>query len=195
MPYLINKMRPQGDPKILKTGRSSFSASDRLARNLGWFSIGLGLAHIFAAEKITGALGMRGSENLVRAYGAREIGSGMMTLSVEKEAGLATRLAGDALDIAALMTAMYPGNRKRGNVGVALALVAGVTLLDIVAFSAARARHRRHEGETRSYGDRTGFPGGVEAARRAARKDLADQRHDPEKSIGKPADTSSAAKS
>ncbi len=195
MPYLINKLRPQGDPKILKSGQSSFSASDRLARNLGWFSIGLGFAQIFAARKITGALGMRGSESLVQAYGAREIASGMMTLSVEKEAGLATRLAGDALDIAALMTAMYPGNRKRGNVGVALAMVAGVTLLDIVAFSASRARHKRPSGDARDYSDRSGFPKGVEAARSAARKDLTDQRHNPEKGFGNPADTSSASRS
>ncbi len=30
---------------------------------------------------------MRGKEGLVRAYGAREIASGMLTLSVDKQAG------------------------------------------------------------------------------------------------------------
>ncbi|RWX79176.1 hypothetical protein EPK99_11460 [Neorhizobium lilium] len=176
MSYLTNKTRPEGDPKILHSGPSSLNASDRLARNLGWFSLGLGLVEIFAAEKITTALGMRGKENLIRAYGAREIGAGMMTLSVDKQVGLASRVAGDALDIATLMTAMRPDNRKRENVGVALAIVAGITLLDIIALGATTVRHTRGRGQARSYGDRTGFPKGVEASRGLGRKQLADLR-------------------
>ncbi len=177
MTFLSNMTRPEGDPKVLHTGPSSLSASDRLGRNLGWFSIGLGLAEIFAAEKITSALGMRGKENLIRAFGVREIGAGFMTLSVDKQVGLASRIAGDALDIATLASAMHPGNRKRENVGVALAIVAGVTLLDIIATGATTVRHTSRQGrQNRSYGDRSGFPGGVETARGAARKHLADLR-------------------
>ena len=174
MSFLTNITRSEGDPKVLRKGPSSFSNADRLARNLGWFSIGLGLAELFAAEKITRALGMRGKENLVRAYGVRELGAGFMTLSVDKELGLASRVAGDALDIATLATAMRPENPKRENVGVALAIVAGVTLLDIIAARATTVRHTRHRGQTRSYSDRTGFPQGVEASRGSARKSLPD---------------------
>ncbi len=32
--------RGKGDPKVISKGPSSLSSSDRLARNLGWFSIG-----------------------------------------------------------------------------------------------------------------------------------------------------------
>jgi hypothetical protein len=174
MSLLTNITRSECDPKVLQSGPSSLSSSDRLARNLGWFSIGLGLAELFAAEKITSALGMRGKENLIRAYGLREITSGFMTLSVDKQAGLASRIAGDALDIATLATAMRPDNPKRDNVALALLMVGGVTLLDIIATGANTARHTRRQGQARSYGDRSGFPNGVESARGAARKRLAD---------------------
>jgi hypothetical protein len=147
-----------------------------LARNLGWFSIGLGLAEIFAANTITRALGMGGNENLVRAYGMREITSGFLTLSVDKQAGLASRIAGDALDIATLASALRPDNRKRENVALALAMVAGITILDLVATTTSTARHTSRQGHRRSYGDRSGFPRGVEASRGAARKQLADLR-------------------
>jgi hypothetical protein len=54
-------------------------AADRLGRALGWFSIGLGVTELLAPRLITRALGMQGSEGLVRAYGAREIGSGLLS--------------------------------------------------------------------------------------------------------------------
>jgi len=179
MAFLSNMTRSEGDPTVIKSGPSSFSASDRLARNLGWFSIGLGIVELIAAEKVTGALGMRGKENLVRAFGLREITSGIITLSVDKQAGLTSRIAGDALDIATLATAMRPDNPKRDNAGLALLMVAGVTFLDIVAAGANTIRHTRHIGQRRKYGDRSGFPTGLEAARGAARKKLEDLRGTP----------------
>jgi hypothetical protein len=185
MSFLSNMARSEGDPKVLRSGPSSLSSSDRLARNLGWFSIGLGLAELFAAGKITSALGMQGKENLVRAYGMREITSGFVTLSVDKQAGLMSRIAGDALDIATLATAMRPDNPKRENAALALAMVAGITLLDIVATGANTIRHTRHQGQRRSYGDRSGFPKGVEASRGAARKQLADLRSTPKETNDK----------
>ncbi|TXR49445.1 hypothetical protein [Phyllobacterium endophyticum] len=184
MSLLTNITRSEGDPKVLQSGPSSLSASDRLARNLGWFSIGLGLAEIVAAEKITSALGMRGKENLVRAYGVREITSGFMTLSVDKQAGLASRIAGDFLDIATLATGMRPDNYKRENAAVALAMVAGITLLDIIATGAITARHTSLRGQGRSYADRSGFPRGVETSRGAARKQPADLQSTPNSGSG-----------
>ncbi|MBW9091849.1 hypothetical protein JNB91_29170 [Rhizobium wenxiniae] len=183
MAFLSNMTRPEGDPKVLHSGPSSMSSSDRLAHNLGWFSIGLGLAEIFAAEKITSALGMRGKETLVRAFGIREITSGFMTLSVDKQAGLASRIVGDALDIATLATAVRPDNPKRDNAALALLMVAGVTFLDIVATGANTIRHSRPTGQRRSYRDRSGFPKGLEASRGAARKKIEDLRATPDHEI------------
>ncbi|WP_337269987.1 hypothetical protein [Oryzifoliimicrobium ureilyticus] len=176
MTFLTNVTRSEGDPKVISTGSSSLSSSDRMARNLGWFSIGLGLVEMVAARRITRALGMRGQENLVRAFGVREIASGFMTLSVDKQVGLATRIGGDALDIAALATALHPTNRKRNNAALALLMVTGIAFLDVAVAGAAKVRHLGHKGDRRTYGDRSGFPKGVEAVRGAGRTKLQDAR-------------------
>ncbi|MBB6180706.1 hypothetical protein [Pseudorhizobium flavum] len=166
MKHIANALQRSDNPRVIETGPSSLSNTDRLARNLGWFSIGLGIAELVAARRISRAIGMEGSENLIRAFGAREIASGMLTLSVDKKAGLYSRVAGDAVDLAVLSTAVRDDNPKRGNAALALAMVAGVTLLDVAAALGTRQQSRRDEDDIRDYSDRSGFPNGVEAARR-----------------------------
>jgi hypothetical protein len=167
MAYIANITRTKGDPTILSTGPGSLSATDRMGRFLGWFSIGLGLIELCAPRSVTRALGMRGSETLVRAYGAREIGSGILSLSVDRQTGLWSRVAGDGLDVATLMSAFRADNPKRHNVGLALTMVLGITLLDVLGAQANSVRHRQR-GAPRNYSDRSGFPGGVSKARVAA---------------------------
>lgn len=167
--HISNIARSKGDPKVLRSGPSSLGASDRLARALGWFSIGLGVTELVAAGRITRALGMEGKEGLVRAYGVRELAHGIVSLSPDKHLGLWSRVAGDGLDIATLMAAMRHDNPKRDNVGIALAAVLGVTVLDIIGAKGTNARHSRPRGRPRSYRDRSGFPQGIQAARGAAR--------------------------
>ena len=166
MNHIANAVQRSDNPRVIETGPSSLSNTDRLARNLGWFSIGLGIAELVAARRISRAIGMEGSENLIRAFGAREIASGMLTLSVDKKAGLYSRVAGDAVDLAVLSTAVRDDNPKRGNAALALAMVAGVTLLDVAAALGTRQQSRRDEDDIRDYSDRSGFPQGVDAARR-----------------------------
>jgi hypothetical protein len=163
-----NIVRPHGAPKVIATGPSSLSNADRLARNLGWFSIGLGAAEIIAARSLARALGMRGMEPLLRAFGARELASGMLTLSADKSVGMWSRVAGDAVDLATLVRAMHPHNWQRDNVKLATAAVLGVTLLDLFAATTVTAQNRR-QGTRRSYANRSGFPRGVQQARGAAR--------------------------
>ncbi|KQW29008.1 hypothetical protein ASE36_11055 [Rhizobium sp. Root274] len=170
MSIFSNLKRDKSDPTVVSKGPSSFSSSDRLARNLGWFSIGLGLVELFAAHRLTRTLGMEGQETMVQAAGLREIGTGMMTLSVDKELGLASRLAGDGIDVVTLGAAMHADNPKQDNVAIALVLVAGVTLLDFIAAGAARGRHTRRLGEVRDFSDRSGFPRGVAGSRGLARE-------------------------
>lgn len=170
MTNISNIARSEGDPKVIQSGPSSLSGVDRLAKGLGWFSIGLGVAELVAANRITRTLGMEGKENLVRACGAREIAHGVLSLSPDKHLGLWSRVAGDGLDIAALMTAMRPDNPKRDNVGMALAAVLGVTVLDVIGAQGVTARHSRgSDSRRRNYLDRSGFPQGVQAAKGAAR--------------------------
>lgn len=178
---LSNITRSAGDPKVLRSGPSSRGVPDSLAKGLGWFSIALGLTELFAPRRITRPLGMEGKEALVRVYGAREIGSGILSLSVDKNLGLWSRVAGDGLDIATVMTALRPDNPKRDNVVIALALLLGITAIDLIDAQASTARHSRGVGRKRSYRDRSGFPRGVQASRGAARdfKTPPDLRHAP----------------
>lgn len=178
---LSNITRSAGDPKVIRTGPSSRGIPDSLAKGLGWFSLGLGLTELLAPRRITQALGMEGKEALVRAYGAREIGSGILSLSIDKKLGLWSRVAGDGLDIATVMTALRPDNPKRDNAVVALALLLGITAVDLIDAQATTIRHSRGAGRKRSYRDRSGFPRGVQASRGAARdfKTPPDLRHTP----------------
>jgi hypothetical protein len=166
--YISNISRSENDPKVLRTGPSSLGTADQLGRALGWFGIGLGVVELLAPRIITGALGMRGREGLVRAYGAREIGSGLLSLSLERDAGLWSRVAGDGLDIATVLTAYRRSNPKRSNVGLALAMLIGVTVLDIIGAQSVTTRHARQPGTWRSYRDRSGFPQGLAKARGVA---------------------------
>jgi hypothetical protein len=104
MIYFSNIARSEGDPKVLSSGPSSLSITDQLGKLLGRCSIGLGLIELLAPRRITRTLGREDNEGLIRAYGAREIGRGILSLTVEKEVGLWGRVAGDGLDIATLLT-------------------------------------------------------------------------------------------
>lgn len=143
-----------------------------LAQGLGWFSIGLGLAEVLAPQSLARALGMRGSEPLIRTYGLREIVTGIGILTSEKPAPwIKGRIAGDALDLATLATGMYGGNAKKGNVGIAIAAVAGVTALDVLCAERLAAEEQQHERRTlpkRDYSRRSGFPRPARAMRGAA---------------------------
>lgn len=161
--------RSEGDPRVEEKGPSSLTGPDRLARALGWFSIGLGVTELVAPGWIARKLGLEGQEGLIRAYGARELTSAVPTLSVDKGVGLASRIAGDALDLGTLAFALGKDNPKRGNAAIATALVAGVTLLDLIAYSGVRAAHSREPGSGRDYSDRSGLPRGPDASRGLAR--------------------------
>src|SRR5581483_3328947 len=93
---------------------------------------GLGLVELLAPRSVTRALGMEGKEALVRAYGAREIGAGFMSLSIDRRTGLWGRVIGDGLNVATLLPALRRDNPKRDNVRLAIAMVMGVTLLDVI---------------------------------------------------------------
>jgi len=170
MTYISNLVRSEGDPKVLRSGPSSLTTSDHLGKVLGWFSLGLGLVELLAPRRITRALGMEGQEALVRAYGAREISSGVLSLSTEKHLGLWSRVGGDGVDIATLLTALRDDNPKKQNVAAALAVVTGITLLDLMAAEGTTVRHRRTPSNRQIYRHRSGFPKGLAAARGAAKE-------------------------
>ncbi|WP_428970196.1 hypothetical protein ACQR50_06055 [Sphingomonas sp. Xoc002] len=164
--------RSEGDPTVERKGPSSLTGADRLARALGWFSVGLGLTELIAPGRLARSLGLDDKEGLIRAYGARELASAVPTLSIDKPVGLAARIGGDALDLATLAGALHRDNPKWRNAAIATALVAGITLLDVAAFKGVKAAHRREPDADRDYSDRSGLPKGAQASRGLARKDF-----------------------
>jgi len=157
-----------GDPAVTQIGPSSMPGSDRMAHYLGWLSLGIGLAELVAPRAIARSLGVEGKEAMICAAGAREIVSGITSLSVDKSCGIWSRVGGDMLDIASLATVYRDDNPKKANVALALVAVLGVTLLDLGCGQALRARHRRSPERVRDYSRRSGFPNGIAAARGAA---------------------------
>ena len=162
---LSNVSRSPGDPKVIETGPSSFKPVDRMGRALGWFSLGLGLTELLAPKVLTRWLGVEGKEGLVRAYGAREIASGIMCLSVNNDYGAYSRVAGDMIDLASLGAAYRDDNPKKGNVGIAIAAVVGITIVDALTGQSIRSLHSRKGEPVRDYSDRSGFPKGVDYSR------------------------------
>ena len=155
-----------------RTGRRGHpgSATDTLARGLGVFSIALGLVEVFAARSLTRALGMEGNETLVQAYGAREIATGIGILaSHDPTPWIWGRVAGDGLDIATLVTGLGEDNPQRGNVGLALAAVAGATALDLYCAQALSSESPQPLPPIHDYSDRSGLPRSPQAMRGAAR--------------------------
>lgn len=112
--------------------QSSRTTDHRLARVLGWFSIGLGLAEVVAPRRVARLAGIESGPALVRSFGLREIGAGVGILSGHQtDRWLWARVAGDGTDLAVLAQGLNSSNRSRGRAAAALAAVAGITLLDI----------------------------------------------------------------
>jgi uncharacterized membrane protein len=111
-----------------------FHDPERMARLLGWFSIGLGLSQLVAPRGVTRMVGMEdteGNHKTMRAFGLREFASGVGILSRPGAAGwLWGRVAGDAMDLAVLGRALNSDRSDRNRVAAATAAVVGVTLLD-----------------------------------------------------------------
>jgi hypothetical protein len=147
--------------------RQPDASTGALARGLGWFSIALGVAEVLAPRALARTLGMDGSEALLRAYGLREIATGVGILAARDPAPwIWGRVGGDALDIATLATGLNDDNPQKQNVGLALAAVAGVTLLDVACVQALSNGAPR---PIRDYSNRSGLPRPPEVMRGAAR--------------------------
>ncbi len=168
--HFANIVRTKGDPKIVQGGPSLAGPEDRLARALGWFSIGLGAVELLAPRRVTRTLGMEGRETLVHAFGLREMMSGIMSLSVDKNAGLWARVAGDGLDAAALISGLTGDNPKKANIALALLMVGGIAMLDYRAAQDTKPKRPAPRAGRRLYPARSGFPKGLPAAKSRAKE-------------------------
>ena len=86
-----------------------------IARGLAWFSIGLDVAELLMPRRMARLSGVEGHEDLVQAFGVREIASGISLLLTDEPAPwLWGRVIGDALDAGLLGTGLAsPARRKR----------------------------------------------------------------------------------
>jgi len=162
-------------PRTALPGRSR-SMHDEVARGLGYFSIALGVAELSAPGAICRAAGIAGQEGVVRAYGTREIATGVAILaSHDPTPWIWGRVVGDALDIATVAAA--PSNRRDGEdrrwwtVGALIA----VTALDAFTAKCLTAEKGGVKTARADYHDRSGFPKGIQAARGAARENGGDK--------------------
>lgn len=112
----------------------------QLTRGLGWFSLALGVTELLAPSTLNRALGARPHDGLVRSYGLREVIAGLGLLSNRNPSAWAwARVAGDAVDLASLLSALSRRNRDR--IVPALLAVGAVTALDFaLATSVAQSR-------------------------------------------------------
>jgi hypothetical protein len=150
--------------------RDGDGSAEALAKGLGWFSIGLGVAELVAPERLARFLGMEERTELIRTYGAREILTGVGILSQDDPTPwIWGRVGGDALDLGTLAMGLGRDNPQRGNVGLAIGAVAGVMALDLIC---AQALGREREWEPVpiwDYSDRRGMPQPPEQMHGAAR--------------------------
>ncbi len=138
------------------------------SRGLGWFSLGLGVVELLAARPLSRSVGLRDEATLMRAYGLREIVTGLGLLrSRDPTPFVWARVAGDALDLATLARGLHTHERRGAT--TALVAVAGVTLLDLAC---ARALSTPPKAPPVDYSKRSGWPLPADEMRGAALADF-----------------------
>jgi peptidyl-tRNA hydrolase len=149
-------------------------AAHTTARGLAYFSFALGITELLAAHPIARALGL--PESLVRAYGAREIATGLGILASPRRAPWVwARVAGDALDVATIVS----GSGGNGAKALALGAVAGATMADVANAAVLSDLEWKDRQEWRDYSSRSGFPKGLPSGLRARSEESLSQLQDP----------------
>lgn len=112
----------------------SRSTPEMVSAGLGWFSVALGTAELLAPRAIASIVGARPSSgNLVtiRALGAREVATGLAILaSPDRPGAVWSRVAGDAIDLAALGGVLASRNGHTVRTVAAAVAVLGVAAAD-----------------------------------------------------------------
>jgi len=104
----------------------------KVGLGLGFFSIALGLVEVAAPGRLARWLGVdrKTAKTVVTIFGARELlAGGMLLRGPAVSTNVWNRVAGDAMDLAALGLAFTRSNRKAAVAG-AIGFVTSATLLD-----------------------------------------------------------------
>lgn len=107
-----------------------------VAMGLGLFSLALGFSEVLLTRKLAKAAGFKPHHaTLLRIFGFREITSGVGLLSGKSQkAWMWSRVAGDAIDVAAMGYAFAKANTKaeRKRLVISAAVVAPIIFLDVI---------------------------------------------------------------
>jgi uncharacterized membrane protein len=156
---IIRETGPDGDWTPARTGRATKSTGrrtagetsakdaprhyaetqrtekDPLTQSLGWFSIAIGTAEVFAPGAVARLIGVDEDRHrgVLRTYGFRELAAGIGILTRPKPTyWMWNRVIGDAVDLASLSKAMRSPDSDRTKLTAATLAVLGVTALDIL---------------------------------------------------------------
>lgn len=118
------------------TGGRATESAKRIAKGLGWFSLGLGTAQVIApgiVARVIGAPDKPLTRWIMRGAGVREILAGIGILSAKKPAPFVSgRFGADLIDLALLAAAFRSPESSKARLFVTTAAVAGVTVLDFL---------------------------------------------------------------
>lgn len=136
-----------------RSGPTPLRDPHQVARGLGWFSIGLGLAECAAPRSVARMIGLRDDDtnrNTLFAYGVREIASGIGILMGDRPVvPVWARVGGDVMDLAFLGRALRSDRSEKNRVAAATAAVLGVTLLDVMTGRSLGAESTAARGASR----------------------------------------------
>ena len=108
----------------------------RVAKALGWFSLGLGMTELLSGKNLDRYLGTGGHEGTLRLFGLREIAAGAIILAQKEPSATSvwSRVGGDVMDLLFLGKALEEqrSRTKRERLEVATATVLAVTALDVL---------------------------------------------------------------
>lgn len=117
-------------------------SDEQIAKGLGWFSVGLGVAELVAPRLMSRVIGAREDHpTLMRIFGLRELAAGAVIFSGMRAAGCWSRVAGDAIDLACLGKTLATRGSDKGRAVFATSNVAAVTAVDaITAWNLTKSR-------------------------------------------------------
>jgi len=150
----------------------SYSAADAAARGLGWFSLALGATQLLAPGEVGRATGLDHHDGLMRAFGLREVMTGVGILSSHDATPFIWgRVGGDLLDLAVLAPALAAGGERQRRAGTAAAVVTGVLVLDLLCAKMLSDDKHLPRQPMKDYRDRSGLPYGASGSRGLAALD------------------------
>lgn len=107
---------------------------------LGWVSLALAATELAAPGALARSMGLPKNHQFLKGFGARELATGAGLFGWRRGRGRSlwiwARVAGDAMDLATLAPALSRSNPKRNVALAAFAVVAGVTLIDVLCAKA-----------------------------------------------------------